>query len=192
MLYLKPHGGPAAQGMHLPEAAYYLDAAEMLMHLRAQGRTLAEMAQFTGMTAQQAADRLSLMGLDEGLRGYLRRESVPEKSAMALLKLPDALTRRRVAAKIVRERLCVRDAVLLVGAAGRRCAAMREEKRRSQRVITLIRDVRPYHNALRDIAGQMQKAGWQADYSERRIGGRMELVIAYPCRRRRTERYQPM
>jgi hypothetical protein len=45
-------------------------------------------------------------------------------------------------------------------------------------------------NAVRDIAEQMKTAGVCATFSERRTGGMQELTIAYPARRRRTERYQ--
>ena len=61
-----------------------------------------------------------------------------------------------------------------------------------QQVITVIRDVRPYRNAVRDIAEQMKTAGVRATFSERKTGGMQELTIAYPVRRRRVERFHSM
>lgn len=189
MLYFKPQCAvlPSAPAPH------YLDSAEMLLRLQAEGRTRAEMAGLTGLTVKQVVDRMQLWGLEGGLREYLRREQVPERIALALLLLPDALTRRRIAVRIVRERLCIRDAGLLIASARRKCARMCQEQRsHSQRVITLIRDTRPYRNAVRDIAGQMNAAGLRATFTEQRVGGCIELTIAYPARRRRTQRCQSM
>ncbi len=183
MLYLHPRPvNPPEPPLH------YFDSAELLLRLRTQGRTLAESAAMAGLSAPQAERRLLLLNLDEGLRSYLRRENVPEGIALTLLKLPDAVTRRRLARRITQERLCIRDAGLLVGAAQRRLP--RQEPR--QRVITVMRDVRPYRNAIRDIAEQMKTAGVRATFSERKSGGMLELTVAYPARRRRTERYQSM
>lgn len=190
MLNLKPQGSTAAlPAQTQPGLPHYLDSAELLSRLRAEGRSRAEMAGMLGLTVQQVIERLQLMTLEESLRGYLRREGVPERTALTLLLVPDELTRRRLAMRIVRERLCVRDAALLAEAASRRCEAMLG---RRQRVITAIRDTRPFHNAIREIAGQMNAAGVNATFTEERHGGMMEMKVAYPLRRRRTERHQAM
>ena len=77
--------------------------------------------------------------------------------------------------------------MLLVASAGRRTPKRQEAPR--QRVITVMRDVRPYRNAIRDIAEQMQTAGVRATFTERKSGGMLELTVSYPARRRRMERY---
>ena len=97
-----------------------------------------------------------------------------------------------MAHRIVREHLCIRDAALLVHSAQRHGRALQPEPPPAQRVITAIRDVRLYRNAIRDIAEQMKTAGVRATFSERKTGGMQELTVAYPTRRRRTERYQSM
>lgn len=174
-----------------PIAVHYFDSADMLMRMQAEGQSRADMSRLTGLTIPQLTQRLRLLELDEGLRVYLRQEGVPENIALTLLRLPDPVTRRRLAHRIVRERLCIRDAALLVNAAKRRCPR-REHVQHEQRVITVIRDVRPYRNAIRDIAEQMKTAGVRATFTERKTGGMLELTIAYPARRRRTERYHSM
>jgi hypothetical protein len=166
---------------------HYFDSAEALLRLQGEGRSLAEMARLTGLTIPQVTARLRLTTLDAGLRALLRREGVPEKIALTLVALPDPVTRRRLALRIIRERLCIRDAALLVASAGRRTPKRQEAPR--QRVITVMRDVRPYRNAIRDIAEQMQTAGVRATFTERKSGGMLELTVSYPARRRRMERY---
>lgn len=167
---------------------HYLDSAEALLHLRAAGHSLADMAGKTGLTVPHVVERLRLLELDEGLKGFLRQEGVPENIARLLLRLPDPITRRRMAIRIARERLCVRDAALLIEAAKRKRPYSVEGRERH--VIKVIRDIRPFRNAIRDIAGQMNAAGVHATFTERRTGGLQELTVAYPARRRRTERYQ--
>jgi len=169
---------------------HYFDSAELLARLLGEGRSRAEAAALCGMSVPQAMERVRLMGLEEGLRAYLRAENAPEKIALCLLALPDPCLRRRVAQRIVQERLCIRDAALLVAAAGR--SPRRQPAAQHSRVITVIRDIRLYRNAVRDIAGQMNAAGVRATFTERKTGSMQELTIAYPARRRRTERYQAM
>lgn len=170
---------------------HYLDSAEMLRASCAAGCTLAEAAEQNGITAQQAINRMRLLEMDEGLRIYLRQEAMPENIALLLLRLPDIVTRRRMAIRIARERLCIRDAALLVGAA---CRQQPEQlpKVHAQHVIKVIRDIRPFRNAIRDIAGQMKEAGVRATFTERRSGGMQELTVSYPARRRRVERFHSM
>jgi len=186
------HREPRVRPCLPAEEPHYFDSADKLHRLQAEGYTRADMARMTGLTVPQVRDRLRVLSLDEGLRAYLRRESAPECIALLLLNLPDPVSRRRMAHRIVRERLCIRDAALLVHSAQRHGRALQPEPPPAQRVITAIRDVRLYRNAIRDIAEQMKTAGVRATFSERKTGGMQELTVAYPTRRRRTERYQSM
>ena len=170
---------------------HYFDSAEALLRMKAQGLSLAEMARHTGLTIPQLSARMRLCELDEGLRILLRREGVPERIALLLLALPDPHTRRRMAQRIIRERLCIRDARLLVQSAGR-AHPKRPEAVPSPKVVAVIRDVRLYRNAIRDIAAQMNTAGVRATFTERRTGGMQELTVRYPARRRRVERFHAM
>ena len=134
--------------------------------------------------------------------------------ALLLSRLPQEEERLRTAQRIVRERLCIRDAALLVGAELRRAKENRvpfrekdengvgfrentenKAERRTngrQRIIAVVRDRRLYINAIRDIAAQMQSAGVAASVTEQRRAGQVELVIRMQARMRRTERYQSM
>ena len=175
----------------LPEIPqmHYFESAEELLRLQLQGKSLAEMAAYTGLTIPQLAARLCLTELDDGLRTLLKREKAPERIALLLLWLPDPVTRRRMAQRIIRERLCIRDAALLVQSARRQLPRQEATK---PRVITAVRDIRLYRNAIRDIAVQMQTAGVRATFTERRTGGMQETTVSYPARRRRMERYHAM
>ena len=173
-----------------PAPTHYFDSAEALLRMQAEGRSLAEIAHFTGLTIPQINARLPLTALEPALRGLLRHEGVPEEIARVLVELPDPLSRRRMALRIIQERLCIRDAALLVQAALRKTSVRAEPPR--QRVIAVIRDVRPYRNAIQDIAEQMKTAGVRATFTERKTGGMQEMTVSYPARRRRVERFHSM
>ena len=175
-----------------PLPLHYFDSAELLCRLQAEGHSRADMARLTGLTIPQLTQRLRLCELETGLRACLRREGVPEKIALTLLELPDPVSRRRMAQRIIRERLCIRDAALLVAAAQRKSPPCQPQPRPAQRVITVMRDVRPYRNAIRNIAEQMKTAGVRATFSERKTGGMQEMTVSYPTRRRRVERFHSM
>ena len=189
MLYLELPRIARLQKSEPPVEMHYFDSAEQLLRLQAEGISRAEMARMTGLTIPQLTERMRLRELDDGLRAYLRAEGVPEKIALILLRLPDPVSRRRMAYRIIRERLCIRDAGLLVQSAGRKMPNLQPQPP-VQRIITVIRDVRPYKNAVRNIAEQMKTAGVRATYTERRTGGMQELTVSYPARRRRMERYR--
>ncbi len=182
--------------MQLRRPCCYLEQAMLLDALHhACGMPLAELALQTGMSAAQVAARMYLAGLDEGMRSRLMAAGAPEGVALTLVRLPDEVTRRRVARRILRDRLCIRDSALLVEAALRRMGTLPQETERPVRrgrVISLVRDRRFYINAIRDITGQMRSAGVRADMTERRTAGMLEVTVSMPLRRRRMERYQSM
>lgn len=180
---------------------HYLQQGKLLHALhREHGYPLAVLCSRTGLSAEAVLGRISLMQLDEALHAQLMATGAPEAIALMLLKLPDEVTRRRIARRVLRERLCIRDARLLVEAAlqhmppiARQTEAIREVPNAlvtRGRVINLVRDPRPYINALRDIAGQMQQAGVHAALTEQRQGGLWEITISVPVRRRRANRRQ--
>lgn len=174
---------------------HYLEQAALLhaLHTRC-GCSWAELSGQTGWPVQLMVNRAQLMALDAGLRQALMAAGAPERIALFLTRLPDEVTRRRIARAILRERLCIRDAWLLVEAALHRQPVQNAPPlpERRGRVISLVRDHRPYVNAIRDIAGQMQSAGLQATLTEKQSGRKLEVTLAMSLRRRRVDRHQSM
>lgn len=181
---------------------HYLEAAEILQELQQRhGLSLHELAEVTGAQEQLLLDRLELAGLDAELRLALMEEGIPERMARALLRLPEGPPRLQLLRRIVREGLCIRDVELLAASAARKAPQPPKETHHPDapppsalpprpRLITLVRDVRPYINAVRDIAGQLQAAGVQASLTERQTGSRVEVTLAVPTRRRRADRHR--
>lgn len=181
---------------------HYLEEADAMRTLQERhGMARGEIARLTGRSPGQVTEQLRLCDCGEELRALLMDEAAPMGVALTLLRIPEHQARMRLAMRIVRERLCVRDAALLVTSA---LARMKhndgvckwdnaEVSQNNNRVIlSAIRDQRLYVNAIRQIAGQMKKGGLDATVTEQRTGGRMEVTVSFPVRRRRAARYQSM
>ncbi len=180
---------------------HYLEEAEALRVLNEQhGVSRGDLAAMLGRHPQAVAEQMRLASFDDELAAFLMDEGVPMSIALTLLQLAGQ-QRINAARRIARERLCVRDAALLVSAMhahteknkeGIKREYLREIPIHTRKVIGVVRDRRPYINAIREIAGQMQSAGLRAEMSERQEAGRYEITLSIPTRRRRTERYQSM
>lgn len=173
---------------------HYLEEAEVLELLNQRyGYTREELARILGEPPQCISDRMRLTKLEEEVRICLLEEELPERAALALLRLEDVQQRLHVVQKAARERLCIREVELLVSAASTRKRNEKEPPRsRGGKVISLVRDPRLYVNAIRSITEQMQSAGVAATMTEKREGGCMEVTVRLPVRRRRTDRYRQL
>lgn len=190
-----------AQRLHYLEEAGIL---RVLHHLHRM--SWATLAQQLHADPRRLEAQASLAVLEDDIQALLLEEGAPMYVAELLLRLPAGERRARTAQAITRERLCPRDAALMILAELRRDKGIFQEYENRvyksdistepltppRRMIRVIRDRRLYLNALRDIAGQMQKAGFAATVAERRMPGQMEVVIRIPTRQRRMERYQSM
>ena len=182
---------------------HYLQEAEVMSALHERhGLSRGELAARLGRHPQLVTDQLRLADLGEELTSLLLEEGVPMGAALTLLRLQGEESRIRAACRIARERLCIRDAALLVEAMrthqprGSETSVEAEEKKTEQisqnhtgRVINAVRDHRIYFNAIRAVAGQMQAAGLDAAITEQRVGSRMEVTVSLSLRRRRSARY---
>lgn len=166
---------------------HYLEEAAALKQLLSQGFTRDELARLLGCTAATIAQRNRLNDLDTDTRAFLLEHGMPERYAHALLRLPDRRGRLTIARQIFRDRLCIRDAELLISSAQSRLPVPPPP---GQRTIVLMRDHRLYLNAIRSIIAQMQEAGINATAAERSLDGSIEVTLRLPTRRRRSDIYR--
>ena len=164
-------------GMH-----YLEEGAAMKQLLEQHGFGRDELARMLGITAAMVAQKVQLADLDGEMKAFLLEQSMPERYARTLMKLPDRRARMAIARQAVREKLCVRDVELLVGSARKHLPVPQMPGRRT---IALMRDHRLYLNAIRSIVAQMQEAGIHATSSERALEGSVEVTLHLPTRRSR-------
>ena len=109
------------------------------------------------------------------------RHQLSERHARALLPLPDANARMRIARQAAVKQLTVRQTEEMVHKALQRLPVAPQ----GRRIISLVRDQRLYLNAIRSIVAQMQEAGIDATAQERTLEGSVELTLRLPTRRGR-------
>lgn len=161
---------------------HYLDEADALNRLsREFGLDRAQIAQRLGVSSQEVTARLTLTNLGKETREALRRYRLPERVALALARLPQEAGRVRIAERVAREGLCIRDVELLVTAAQKRLPVPQIPE---GRVLGGVKDVRPYLNAMRSLAEQMRAAGIPVEVEENTGGGKQRFSLVMPRRRR--------
>lgn len=162
----------------------YLDRAEAVRRLGEEfGVPRAVMAQQLGDSAAHVLSMQQIAALDDETREILRQERLPERVAEALCRVPDMESRRRIVLRTARERLDIREVELLAEAANRRLPGAKH----SGKVISAVRDARPYLNALREVVGQMNEAGLPVQIEEAQDNGGTTITIRCRTRRRRSQ-----
>ena len=97
--------------------------------------------------------------------------------------MADAESRQRIALRTAKERLDIREVELFVEATNRRLPGAKH----SGKVVSAVRDARPYLNALREVVAQMNEAGLPVQLNEAQEDGGMTLTIRCRTRRRRNQ-----
>ena len=141
------------------ENLHYFEEAEAYADLLAQGMTQDALARRLGKSPSGVANKLRLLKLDEKLRHFLFEEGLSERHARALLALPDAAARWRIARQAEAQRLTVRETETLVLRAQKRLPVPPP----GRKVISLVRDHRLYINAIKSVVAQMQDTGLEAE-----------------------------
>lgn len=162
----------------------YLDRAEAANRLTADfGVPRAAIAKQTGDSAAHVLSLQQIATLDDRTRDILRQEQLPERVAEALTRVVDAESRQRIALRTAKERLDIREVELFVEAANRRLPGAKH----SGKVVSAVRDARPYLNALREVVAQMNEAGLPVRFDEAQEDGGTTLTIRCRTRRRRSQ-----
>ena len=162
----------------------YLDRAEATNRLTADfGVPRAAIAQQTGDSAAHVLSLQRIATLDDRTRDILRQEQLPERVAEALTRVADAESRQRIALRTAKERLDIREVELFVEATNRRLPGAKH----SGKVVSAVRDARPYLYALREVVAQMNEAGLPVRFDEAQEDGGTTLTIRCLTRRRRSQ-----
>lgn len=155
------------------ENLHYFEEAEAYAALLEQGMSREMLARQLGKSPSGIANKLRLMKLDKPLRELLTEEGLSERHARALLSLPDAAARLRIARQAALRQLTVRQTEELVQNAMQRLPVAPQ----GRRVISMVRDPRLYINAIRSVVQQMQESGLQANMRQEAREGETVLQI---------------
>ncbi len=156
------------------ENLHYFEEAEAYDALLQQGISRDMLARQLGKSPSAIANKLRLMKLDKPLRELLTEEGLSERHARALLPLPDATARMRIARQAAAKHLTVRETEDMVNKALQRLPVAPQ----GRRIISMVRDPRLYINAIRSIVAQMQEAGLDAAMTTSHANQQTQLHIS--------------
>lgn len=158
------------------ESLHYLDEAQGYHAiLQTCGMSQQVLAKTLGRTQGSVANKLRLLQLSVPVQETARRLSLSERHARLLLNLPDDERQLQAAEHIAAQGLTVREAELYI-------QALLHTKRPKRRVVSAIRDHRPYVNAIRDIVRQMQSLGVPAQVDVVEAADCIEVLVRMPRR----------
>ena len=158
------------------ENLHYFEEAEAYADLIRQGMSQDVLARRLGKSASGVANKLRLLKLEPELRRFLTEENLTERHARALLSLPDAAGRMRIARAAAQKRLTVRETESLVQRAQKRLPVPPAQRK----IISLVRDHRLYLNAIKSVVAQMQESGLNADLQVMESDTWVEIKIRMP------------
>lgn len=155
------------------EDLHFLDeAAAYARAMRLCSLSQEALAARIGKTQGAIANKIRLLRLDAAVRDAARRLALSERQTRALVKLPSAAAQLEAAETMAAQSLNALRSEALVEEMLRALHAQQAPRRR---MLVVVRDWRPYLNAIRDVARQMQAAGLSVQMETEEPGA--ELLV---------------
>ena len=155
------------------EDLHFLDeAAAYARVMRLCGFSQEALAARIGKTQGAIANKIRLLRLEAPVRDTVRTLALSERQARALLKLPPGGAQIEAAEMMASQNLNALRSEALVEEMLR---ALRAQNAPKQRMFVVVRDWRPYVNAIRGVVRQMQDAGLSVEMETEQPGA--ELLV---------------
>ena len=158
------------------ENLHYFEEAEAYAQLLEQGLNQEMLARRLSKSASAIANKLRLLKLEPELRQFLWDSGMTERHARALLSLSDPDARSRIAREAAREHLTVKETERLVDRARDRLPGPPP----ARRIISMVRDHRPYLNAIKNLIDQMKESGMNAQLDLQETEQAVSMYIILP------------
>ena len=136
--------------------------------------TQAEAAKRLGMAQPTLANKLRLLQLNADQRQFVLDNSLTERHARAVLRLPESEQRSRALAQFVKKKMNARQADEYV----EQCLQQKKPPRR--RPVPMVRDVRIFVNTINKAVRLMVDAGVPAHTTKREGEGFVEYTVHIP------------
>ena len=157
----------------------YIEEAEAFCALISEhGMTQEELAMRLGKNQSTIANKIRILKLSPEVRGMLRENSLSERHARALLRLPDEKTRLKVLGMIIRRGLNVVKSEELVEEVLGKFGEERREQGKSG--IRIFKDVRIFSNTIRQAVDMMKRSGIEAETEKKEDEYFIEYTIKIP------------
>ncbi len=157
----------------------YIEEAEAFCSLISEhGMTQEELAARLGKNQSTIANKIRILKLSPEVRRLLKENSLSERHARALLKLPDEKTRLRALGVIIRRGLNVVKSEELVEEMLEKVKPCKDEKEKKD--IRVFRDVRIFSNTIRQAVDMMKRSGIEAETEKKESEHFIEYTIKIP------------
>ena len=137
-----------------------------------------EIALRLGMAQSTVSNKLRLLRLSASQRRIICENSLTERHARALLRLPDAVHINEVLAQVVQEHLTVAQTEKLID----RMFAEEKQRRSYKKRAAVLGDVKLFTNTVDKAVRVMKLAGIEATFSRSEHDGVIEFLITVPER----------
>lgn len=129
--------------------------------------TQGELARRLGKSQSTIANKLRLLRLPPSVQKRIARQSLTERHARALLRLPDAEAQERLADAVEQGRWTVEETERRIEqyvAGGRPSGKQAHRSRR--RVVRVFKDMRLFRNSIMEVVREMERTGLVVDVEE--------------------------
>lgn len=163
----------------------YIEEAQSYYHLiNDHGLTQEEVAQKVGKSQSTIANKLRLLRLSDSVRKQVIDQSLSERHARALLRLPDEVMQAEVLDKVIKNKLNVKKTEELIEKTRERLVtgnkgAGKNRKRSRAKVKSYI-NFRIYINTIRNAFEEIKKTGIQATLEQKDYDDYLEIKIKLP------------
>lgn len=135
-----------------------------------------ELAKRIGKSQSTIANKLRLLALAPEVREFISREMLSERHARAVLKLEDTAIQLKVLETVAKKGLNVKQTEEIV----KRILNGEVEKTpkaSSSNRITIIKDIRLFHNSLRELTNSLEATGLEVDTEEEETEEYFQIVV---------------
>ena len=159
----------------------FLEEARGIANLmRMYGLSQEECARRLGRSQSSVANKLRLLKLPDDVLAALRDNGLTERHGRALLRLPDAESRRAALAHIVQEGLNVAQTDRYVDSL---LAPEEDAPGAGRKRSFILKDVRVFLNSLTHSLDVMKKGGIDADFKKEETDDELIVTISIPKKR---------
>ena len=159
----------------------FLEEARGIANLmRMYGLSQEECARRLGRSQSSVANKLRLLKLPDDVLAALRDNGLTERHGRALLRLPDAESRRAALAHIVQEGLNVAQTDRYVDSL---LAPEEDAPRAGRKRSFILKDVRVFLNSLTHSLDVMKKGGIDAGFKKEETDDELIVTISIPKKR---------
>ncbi|AFS79910.1 parB-like partition protein [Gottschalkia acidurici 9a] len=144
------------------------------------GFTQQELAEQLGKSQSTIANKLRILRLSESIKKDIIDNSLTERHARALLRLPDESLQKSVLKKVIQNELTVKRTENLISDLLEDITKQKETEHKSKQKIKNLINFRIYLNTLKNAYTAIKDSGVEAEYEQKDMGDFIEVKVKIP------------